>query len=180
MELRRQLPSAAIGLLLGIVATLAVTHSGQLGGHGGGEGGGAARTPALGPDDARIEEIRIQLETGTANGAGTDKPVLVWIGNHRHKLSRNPARDFAPGTGVTATLRGGDLPRTLGALRRASIVLALDLGSSAIASSWNCASARIDVRLADSDAFETYLENRDVGWLSLDEPPRRPPAFALQ
>jgi hypothetical protein len=76
-------------------------------------------------------------------------------------------------------LRSG-LPASLGALRRASILLTVDLGRAAAATSWYCERARVEVRLEGSEAWVPYLERRDVGWLSLDEPPRRSPAYALQ
>ncbi len=134
----------------------------------------------LGPDDASIGAVRVSVDTGIANGAGTDNPVLVWINNQRYEITDDPARAFEPGGTVAGMLLGPGLPRTLGELRRSSIVLALDLGRAEIAASWYCDRAAVEVRLEGEEAYRPYLESRDVGWLSLDEPPRRAPAYALQ
>lgn len=138
------------------------------------------RAPALGPDDALIDEIRVTVRTGTVNGAGTQDPVLVWFDNRPHELSRQPANDFAPGHTASASLLGRGVPRTLGELRRASIVLALHLDRAEIAASWYCERALVEVKLEGADGYETYLESADVGWLSQDEPPRRAAFYALQ
>jgi hypothetical protein len=134
----------------------------------------------LGADDAVIDEIRVTLETGTVNGAGTDNQVLIWFDNREHRIARDPTTAFAPDSVATKILIGKDVPGTLGALRRASIVLTLRLARAEIAVSWFCRRALIEVKLRGSDAFEPYLEDREVGWLSQDEPPRRSIAYALQ
>jgi len=44
-----------------------------------------------------------------------------------------------------------------------------------------CADSYGDVvRLEGRETYEPYLERLDVGWLSLNQPPRRSPAYALQ
>lgn len=139
-----------------------------------------ARTPELGADNAVVGAIRITLRTGTVNGAGTDNPVLVWFDNQRQEISRAPVQDFAPGASVEAVLTGTGLPRTLGALRRSSIVLTLHLDRASIGASWYCDLARVEVRLEGEEDYDRYLEVRDLGWLSQAEPPRRSPAYALQ
>lgn len=138
------------------------------------------RRPALGPDEAEIGSIRVTVETGTVNGAGTDNPVVIWFDNQGHKLSDEPARAFVPGSRVSATLSGSGVPKTLGELRRTSIVITLQLNRAEIAASWYCERARIEVRLEGQEGYATYLESGSVGWLSQDEPPRRSPAYALQ
>ena len=138
------------------------------------------RAPELGPDHTRIGRIRLTVETGTANGAGTDRAVLVWLDRQRHALGSPHEGAFSPGATATAILTGPGLPRTLGELRRASIVLALDLGRASIGASWHCRRARIEVRLEGSEEWLEYLTSQEVGWLSQDEPPRRSSAYALQ
>ena len=186
MIARPLVAAAAVGVLCGAVATLAALRGCGAGTSLVAGAPGIAGSPSrergaeLGPDDAEIAEIRVSVETGTANGAGSQNPVRIWLDNRPFELSDAPERDFAPGRAVTTTLMGAGLPRTLGELRRASIVLALQLGRAAIAASWYCARAAIEVRLEGSKDAVRYLEVRDVGWLSQDEPPRRSPSFALQ
>ena len=107
----------------------------------------AERGVGLGPDPTPIESLRVAVETGEVNGAGTQNPVLVWFDNRSHRLSRQPTADFAPGERVVATLYSEDLPATLGELRRASILLTLHLTRAAIASSWYCQAASVEVLL---------------------------------
>jgi len=177
----RLLAAAALGAVFGATATLwAVRSDEPAAPRSGAAAPVEARAPDLGPEDAAIGALRVTVDTGSVNGAGTDRPVLLWLDNRPHALSDAPRGDFAPGATATATLRGSGVPVTLGALRRASILLTVDLGRSAIATSWYCARAALEVRLEGSAAWVPYLERRDVGWLSLDEPPRRSPAYALQ
>lgn len=138
------------------------------------------RAPELGRDDTPLASIRVTLDTGTRNGAGTDNDVVLWIDNRRHGVSSQPAEDLAAGRSVSATFRGSSIPRTLGELRRASLVLTLQIERADIASSWYCERVLLEVRPEGAEEFATYLERRDVGWLSQDEPPRRSNAFALQ
>lgn len=138
------------------------------------------RGAGLGPDDRVIDAIRVAVETGRANGAGTQNPVLVWFNNRGYRISRAPVEDFAPGTRAVVILHQEDLPHTLGELRRSSILLTLHLTRAAIASSWYCERATVEVKLADASDFQTYLNREAIGWLSQDEPPRRSPAYALQ
>lgn len=176
----------AAGLVLGVVLTLLATRTGlapivDRGGEG--ESGhtlAGERAPDLGPDDTPVQELRVTVETGTVNGAGTENPIVVWFGERRYELSQAPTRDFEPGRRTVLTLAGSRVPRTLGALRRSSILLTLQLNRAQMAASWYCSYASIEVLLEGRDDFATYLEKRDVGWLSQDEPPRRSPAFALQ
>ena len=181
---RRLVAAAVLGALVGASASLLVQHGcGVLRLRG--EGGSAGPPPRergalLGADDAPIAEIRVSLETGTANGAGSDNPVLIWIDNQRYKVSRQPTQAFAPGVTIVETLMGPGLPRTLGALRNASIVLTLHLDRAEIGASWYCERVAIEVRLEGAEDYQTYLEAREVGWLSQDEPPRRSTAYALQ
>jgi hypothetical protein len=150
-------------------------------GRGAGPGGVAQeRAPALGPDGTLIDEIRVTVRTGTVNGAGTQDAVKIWFDNRPQQLSRQPTRDFAAGATVSATLLGRGVPRTLGELRRASIVLALQLNRAEIGASWYCDRVSLEVKLAGADGYDTYLESDDVGWLSQDEPPRRSSFYALQ
>lgn len=138
------------------------------------------RVPALGPDDALIDELRVTLRTGTLNGAGTQHAVQIWFDNRPQQLSRQPTVDFAPGHSVSASLLGRGVPRTLGELRRASIVLALRLDRAEISASWYCEHALVEVKLEGGEGYQTYIESDGVGWLSQDEPPRRSPFYALQ
>lgn len=138
------------------------------------------RAPELGSDETPIGSLRITVETGVRNGAGTDRPILAWLDNARSALTDAPETAFASGKTVSAVLRGPSVPRTLGDLRRASIVLALDLSRAAIDVSWYCERALVEVRLEGSEEYRTYLDRRDVGWLSQNELPRRSPAYALQ
>ena len=182
---RRGLVAAAVaGLLVGASASLLVQHGFSVR-RAHDAGGSAGRPPRergalLGPDDAPIAEIRVSLETGTANGAGSDNPVLIWIDNQRYRVSTEPRQAFAPGVTSVATLMGPGLPRTLGGLRNASIVLTLHLDRAEIGASWYCERAAIEVRLEGTEDFQTYLDARGIGWLSQDEPPRRSTAYALQ
>lgn len=184
-EARRGLVGAAVlGVLVGAGASLLAQHGCSIL-RARDDAGRAGPTPRergamLGPDDAPIAEIRVSLETGTANGAGSDNPVLIWIDNQRYKISNEPMQAFAPGVTSVATLMGPGLPRTLGGLRNASIVLTLHLDRAEIGASWYCERAAIEVRLEGSEDYQTYLEVREVGWLSQDEPPRRSTAYALQ
>jgi hypothetical protein len=75
---------------------------------------------------------------------------------------------------------GPGLPRTLGDLRNASIVLTLHLDRAEIGASWYCERSAIEVRLEGAEDFHVYLEARSIGWLSQDEPPRRSTSYALQ
>ncbi len=137
------------------------------------------RGAALGPDDTRIGGIRVVLETGVANGAGTTRPVLLWLNNRRFALG-TPEEALDPGERSTTVLGGAGLPRTLGELRRSSLVLALELGDAAIGASWYCARAAVEVRLEGSEEYRRYLDRPEVGWLSMGEPPRKSPLYALQ
>ncbi len=141
----------------------------------------AQRGAALGPDDARIGGIRVTLETGSVNGAGTHRPVLLWLDNEEHELGDGrPSEAFAAGARHTTILSGPGLPRTLGALRQSSLVLALSLGDAAIGASWYCERALVEVRLEGEASFSPYLDRSQIAWLSMGEPPRRSPLFALQ
>jgi hypothetical protein len=183
---RRIAAAAALGALAGAVATLVAVRACEVGSSRGTRAPGLAGSPEalrgakLGPDDAEIAEIRVSVETGTVNGAGSQNPVLIWLDNRPFRLSDAPERDFAPGKVVTATLMGGGVPRSLGELRRASILMTLHLDRAEIAASWYCSRVAIELRLEGSEDTVPYLEVRDVGWLSQDEPPRRSPAFGLQ
>jgi len=178
--------AAAVGALCGVAATLAAVRTCGAGSAFAPGASAAAAAPSrergaeLGPDDAEIAEILASVETGTANGAGSQNAVRIWIDHRPFELSDAPERDFAPGRAITTSLLGSGLPRTLGELRRASIVLTLKLDRAEIAASWYCARATIGVRLEGSEEAVPYLEVRDVGWLSQDEPPRRSTQFALQ
>lgn len=176
------LAAAAAGLLLGVALGFAAAGACDRRTPGALPFAAAAgeRGAELGDDDAEIEEIRVTVETGTVNGAGTDKPVLVWFDNQPHKLSRNPSTAFLSGRTTSANLRGAGVPRTLGELRRASILLTLHLQRAEIAASWYCERAAVEVLLEGAGEHTVYLESRKVGWLSQDEPPRRSPAYALQ
>jgi len=134
----------------------------------------------LGPDTAAIGNIRITVKTGVVNGAGTLKPILAWFDNQPFVLSRDAQQDFAPGVQTSAVLSGPGLPRTLGALRAASILLTVQLDRAEMGVSWYCDSASVEVRLEGSDDYRLYLSDTGVGWLSQDEPPRRSTAYALQ
>lgn len=178
--------TAAGGALVGIAATLMALRFGAVPDVSGSRARDSTATLSrergvdLGPDGARISAIRVAVATGTVNGAGTDNPVLIWFGDRSHELAEEPARAFTPGESVSATLIGGGVPETVGELRRSSILLTLHLGRAAIAASWYCDRVSIEVRLEGETDYRPYLERRDVGWLSLDEPPRRSPAFAPQ
>ncbi len=54
------------------------------------------------------------------------------------------------------------------------------LERATISASWKCRKLRIEVRRAGAESDVPYLERDDVGWLSLDAPPRKSLAFALQ
>ena len=138
------------------------------------------RAPELGADETPIGSLRVSVATGTVNGAGTDNPVLVWFDNQRHELGEDPAAAFARGQEASAVLRGPGLPRTLGELRRTSILLTLHINRAEIGASWFCDRVRVEVRLEGEGNYTTYLERSDVGWLSQDEPPRRSTAYAIQ
>jgi len=120
------------------------------------------------------------VKTGVVNGAGTLKPILAWFDNQPFVLSRDAQQDFAPGVQTSAVLSGPGLPRTLGALRAASILLTVQLDRAEMGVSWYCDSASVEVRLEGSDDYRLYLSDTGVGWLSQDEPPRRSTAYALQ
>ena len=135
---------------------------------------------ALGPDAAAIGSIRVTVDTGVRNGAGTTNPILVWFENRPYSLADDPLQAFRPGQSISAVLTGSAIPRTLGALRRSSILLTMHLDRAQITASWFCDRALIEVRLQGSEEYAPYLEDRGVGWLSLDEPPRRSTAYALQ
>jgi hypothetical protein len=180
---RRLIAAAAVGAIAGVSVTLLALRG--CGIPRSFEAGLAGSPPSergaeLGPDDSRIAEIRVTLETGTANGAGSDNPALLWIDNRRYKVTAEAAHTLAPGTTSTATLMGPGLPRTLGDLRNASIVLTLHLDRAEIGASWYCERSAIEVRLEGAEDFHVYLEARSIGWLSQDEPPRRSTSYALQ
>jgi hypothetical protein len=182
-NLRDRVDSAPVRRLLLAIGLLALACGGDGAGPGGspdGSGESFGRGAGLGPDGTRIEDVRVTLETGTLNGAGTDNNIALWFDNQRMRLTSTPGSAFAAGGTLTTTLAGEHVPRNLGELRRASIVLTMDLARASIASSWFCEDAKIEVRLEGDEDFRTYLDDGEVGWLSQDEPPRRSTAYALQ
>ncbi len=182
MDMRHVVAAALVGALAGALATAGLERDGEPAAPGPHVALlSAGRGAALGPDDAPIGGIRVTVETGVANGAGTHRPVLLWLDNAAHELGDGRAAEaFAPGARHTTTLSGPGLPRTLGALRQASLVLALSLGDAAIGASWYCERALVEVRLEGEETFAPYVERTDVAWLSMGEPPRKSPLFALQ
>lgn len=188
MDARSTLVGAASGLLVGVVATLvSVSLAGTDGGprddRDGADTAGAvpidARGPELGDDANEIGGVRVTVETSGANGAGSTNPIVVWFDNRGSRLADDPLAAFAAGHETTAVLTS-KIPRTVGELRSASIVLTMALERGAISASWKCRRARVEVRLVGEERYRPYLDRDDVGWLSLDEPPRRSLAFALQ
>lgn len=182
-RLASNLPGTLVGFALGIIATLAFGPplGEQASQWSGAPAGFAPELGAqLGDDSSRIGGIRVAVTTGRVNGAGTDNAVIAWFDNVPFELSDDPASAFTPGSRTSSVLSGPGLPRTLGELRRASVVLSLHLNHAEIGASWYCESASVEVRLEGSESYTPYLTAVDVGWLSQDEPPRRSPAYALQ
>ena len=174
------------GLTLALAVAVAI---GCEGGPGGGPepadcdalvSGGRSAASELGAPEREIGSIRVTVETGRRNGAGTDNAILVWFDNRRARISPPAERALAPGESESIVLSGDVIPQTLGALTNASILLTLDLGRAEIAASWYCAQALVEVRFAGSEEYVRYLEASEIGWLSQDEPPRRSTAYALQ